>query len=217
MSKDRSVAFLLHATKKTSLNASIGEICPNSTGDIHWRFFFNNLGLLSKYIGHNNLLTVHNIYTNFGEPKANSTRELHWKVVFYNVYQIAGLGGSVRCASDWWAGGRRFDLRRVRQHSTWRLSMKYFLWSFSLFRWFKKGSNQFLAKECAQYWLTCSEDLSYPGKNVVIRLDMTLIVMRGPLNSNPKIKCQDIGHSDLLMVCDNLYSLAVPIHRIWFI
>ena len=34
------------------------------------------------------------------------------------------------------------------------LIMKYFLRSFSLFRWFKKGSYQFLAKECAQYWLT---------------------------------------------------------------
>ena len=29
-----------------------------------------------------------------------------------------------------------------------------FLWSFSPFRWFKKGSCQFLAKKCAQYWLT---------------------------------------------------------------
>ena len=37
---------------------------------------------------------------------------------------------------------------------SWRLIMKYFLRSFSLFRWFKKGSCQFLAKECAQYWLT---------------------------------------------------------------
>ena len=39
---------------------------------------------------------------------------------------------------------------------SWRLIMKYmyFLWSFSPFRWFKKGSHQFLAKECAQYWLT---------------------------------------------------------------
>ena len=36
----------------------------------------------------------------------------------------------------------------------WRLIMKYFLRSFSPFRWFKKGSCQFLAKECAQYWLT---------------------------------------------------------------
>ena len=36
----------------------------------------------------------------------------------------------------------------------WRLIMKYFLWSFSPFHWFKKGSCQFLAKECAQYWLT---------------------------------------------------------------
>ena len=37
---------------------------------------------------------------------------------------------------------------------SWRLIMKYFLRSFSSFRWFKKGSCQFLAKECAQYWLT---------------------------------------------------------------
>ena len=34
------------------------------------------------------------------------------------------------------------------------LIMKYFLRSFSPFRWFKKGSCQFLVKECAQYWLT---------------------------------------------------------------
>ena len=31
---------------------------------------------------------------------------------------------------------------------SWRLIMKYFLRSFSPFRWFKKGSCQFLAKEC---------------------------------------------------------------------
>ena len=37
---------------------------------------------------------------------------------------------------------------------SWRLIMKYFLRSFSLFRWFKKGICQFLGKECAQYWLT---------------------------------------------------------------
>ena len=37
---------------------------------------------------------------------------------------------------------------------SWRLIMKYFLRSFSPFRWFKKGSCQFLAKECAQFWLT---------------------------------------------------------------
>ena len=34
---------------------------------------------------------------------------------------------------------------------SWRLIMNYFLRSFSPF---KKGSCQFLAKECAQYWLT---------------------------------------------------------------
>ena len=37
---------------------------------------------------------------------------------------------------------------------SWRLIMKYFLRSFSPVRWFKKGSCQFLAKECAHYWLT---------------------------------------------------------------
>ena len=37
---------------------------------------------------------------------------------------------------------------------SWRLIMKYFLRSFSPFRRFKKGSCQFLAKECAQHWLT---------------------------------------------------------------
>ena len=34
------------------------------------------------------------------------------------------------------------------------LTMKYFLWSFSPFHCSKKGSCQFLAKECAQYWFT---------------------------------------------------------------
>ena len=37
---------------------------------------------------------------------------------------------------------------------SWGLIVKYFLRSFSPFRWFKKGSCQFLAKEFAQYWLT---------------------------------------------------------------
>ena len=37
---------------------------------------------------------------------------------------------------------------------SWRLIMKYFLRPFSPFRWFKKGICQFLAEECAQYWLT---------------------------------------------------------------
>ena len=42
----------------------------------------------------------------------------------------------------------------VRNILSWRSIMKYFLRSFSPFRWFKKSSCQFLAKECAQYWLT---------------------------------------------------------------
>ena len=43
---------------------------------------------------------------------------------------------------------------KVRNILSWGLIVKYFLRSFSPFRWFKKGSCQFLAKECAQYWLS---------------------------------------------------------------
>ena len=56
--------------------------------------------------------------------------------------------------SHWRPGGRRFNHTEVGNILSWRLIMKYFLQSFSPFRWFKKGSCQFLAKECAQYWLT---------------------------------------------------------------
>ena len=52
--------------------------------------------------------------------------------------------------SDWRPGGRGFNPRRDRQHSFVEIDHE----KFSPFRWFKKGSCQFLAKECAQYWLT---------------------------------------------------------------
>ena len=47
-------------------------------------------------------------------------------------------------------------LTRARSVTSFRgdFIMKCFLRSISLFRCFKKGSCQFLAKECAQFWLT---------------------------------------------------------------
>ena len=57
-------------------------------------------------------------------------------------------------SSDWRPGGHEYNPAEVGNILSWRLIMKYFLQSFSPFRWFKKGSCQFLAKECAQYWLT---------------------------------------------------------------
>ena len=56
--------------------------------------------------------------------------------------------------SDWSPGGRGFNPRRGQQHSFMEIDHEIFLRSFSPIRWFKKGSCQFLAKECAQYWLT---------------------------------------------------------------
>ena len=42
---------------------------------------------------------------------------------------------------------------------SWRLIMKYFLWSFSPFCRFKKGNCQFHVKECAQVLVNHLEDL----------------------------------------------------------
>ena len=43
----------------------------------------------------------------------------------------------------------------IRQHISWWLTMKYFIRSFTPFRWFKKGSCQFLAKKSLRkYWST---------------------------------------------------------------
>ena len=70
---------------------------------------------------------------------------------------------NITCQPRWLSWMRRLTVDHEVVGSTptevgnilsWRLIVKYFLWSFSSFRWFKKGSCQFLAKECAQYWLT---------------------------------------------------------------
>ena len=46
---------------------------------------------------------------------------------------------------------------------SWRLIMTYFLRSFSHFRYFKKGSCQFLTKECAQVLVNHLENEVWPG------------------------------------------------------
>ena len=75
-------------------------------------------------------------------------------ILFGCAIKVAGLGGSVGCAVQ--LETRRSLVQPPPSWATffWRLIMKYFLRSFSPFRWFEKGSCQFLAKECAQYWLT---------------------------------------------------------------
>ena len=51
--------------------------------------------------------------------------------------------------------------------------MKYFLRSFSPFRCFKKGSCQFLAKECAQYWPRRGGSNEYPQSMFLSRNNKT--------------------------------------------
>ena len=83
----------------------------------------------------------------------------NFQKVFYSVQRQI----RVSCRPRWLSWMRRPTEDQEVAGSTpaevgnilsWRLIMKYFLRSFSPFRWFKKGSCQFLAKECAQYWLT---------------------------------------------------------------
>ena len=72
---------------------------------------------------------------------------------YYSEVSPASVA-QLNAPSDWRPGGRWLNPRRGRNILSWRLIMKYFLRSFSPFRWFKKSSCQFLAKEYAQYWLT---------------------------------------------------------------
>ena len=67
-----------------------------------------------------------------------------WKLqtIAKNVKQMAsvvGFGGSVGGASYWCSGGRWFDPRRVRQHSSVVIDEIFSPAIFSPFRWFKKG------------------------------------------------------------------------------
>ena len=73
-------------------------------------------------------------------------------LVIYTVYRPRWLSWMCRPTGDQEVAGS--TPAEVGNILSWRLIMKYFLRSFSPFRWFKKGSCQFLAKECAQYWLT---------------------------------------------------------------
>ena len=75
-----------------------------------------------------------------------------WCVIKQNLF--AGFSGSVGCAVRLETRNVGSTPAEVSNILSWRLIVKYFLRSFSPFLWFKKGSCQFLAKECAQYWLT---------------------------------------------------------------
>ena len=60
--------------------------------------------------------------------------------LFHAVFLYSAcLGGSAGCMSDWRSGCCGFHLCQVSNILSWRLILKYLLWSFSAFHWFKKG------------------------------------------------------------------------------
>ena len=66
----------------------------------------------------------------------------------------AGLGGTVGCSSEWRPGGHGFDPRQRGQHSFVEIDHEIFSAVILSLLLIQEGQMQFLAKECAQYWLT---------------------------------------------------------------
>ena len=90
---------------------------------------------------------------------------------------IFHVDGSVGCTSNRWSGGCGFGHRRVGNILWWRLVMQYFPQSFSPFGWFKKGSCQFLVKECAHYWLKNLDTNNHVIFRILIWVNLYFVVL----------------------------------------
>ena len=142
--------------------------CHEFTWRHHFEHPFSSCGskrkcFLLNCTGNVNIPELHTIARCASERSHENLHKVYWthsaglRNRFWPILItiLAGLSGSVGCPI-------RLETRRSRVQPlpwsatffSWRLIMKYFLRSFCPFPWFKKGSCQFLAKECAQYWLT---------------------------------------------------------------
>ena len=71
-----------------------------------------------------------------------------------NVKKMLASVAQLDAPSDWRPGGRRFNPRRGRQHSFVEIDHEIFSTVILSLPLIQEGHCQFLAKECAQYWLT---------------------------------------------------------------
>ena len=118
--------------------------CANAQADLNLRWAHISEGTFSHFLA------------NFSSKASRLT----WTYHTCNYWPLSTLYYS----RPWWLSWMRRPTgdqevagstpAEVGNILSWRLIMKYFLRSFSPFRWFKKGNCQFLVKECAQYWLT---------------------------------------------------------------
>ena len=90
---------------------------------------------------------------------------------------------------------------------SWRLIMKYFLRSFSPFRWFKKGSCQFLAKDCTVL-VNRLEDKACP---INVRLGKLTALDMTPLGW--------LGHKTSTQTNNNIwrYSISLMLAILWLV
>ena len=74
--------------------------------------------------------------------------------MFLNKSSVASVA-QLDAPSDWRPGGRRFNPRRGRQHSFVEIDHEIFSTVILSLPLIQEGQlSVFLAKECAQYWLT---------------------------------------------------------------
>ena len=107
------------------------------------------LGIMSSYIGEVRIHAMESISSYIGEVRTHTLESMS---SYIGEIRPRWLSWMRRPTGDQEVAGS--TPAEVGNILWWRLIMKYFLRSFSPFGWFKKGSCQFLAKECAQYWLT---------------------------------------------------------------
>ena len=107
--------------------------------------------ILQRMVRHGTLVPI-NLYFRGSQRFKNRFHFANDPYVYMTICRPRWLSWMRRPTGDQEVAGS--TPAKVGNILSWRLIMKYFLRSFSPFCWFKKGSCQFLAKECAQYWLT---------------------------------------------------------------
>ena len=105
---------------------------------------------------------------------------------------LTGLSILAECASE---GGCGFDSCQVGNILLSRLIMKYFLWSFSPFHWFKKGSLSVSDERMCIILVNPLEDYACPvnmGFGKLTSLDMTPCWMDHKISTQTNSKCPKI-------------------------
>ena len=99
---------------------------------------------------------------------------------------------------------------------SWRSVMKYFLQSFSPFRWFKKGICQFLVKECAEVLVNRLEHGKLTGSTLPLKVDWAIEPQLKPVKycSAFQVNCYLYSHEIVSIYFSWDWGLEESEHRL---